>query len=231
MFRIRLNIIVISLVLICGCRMPQYKQDWQKIEDEGKYIKYHESLTTFPIEFTARQYILLRIGKKEYDFTGIIVMRKDKTFRVVALGDMGGKFFEFLYMENEFSILTAPEKMPVNPLKFGVCGDIMHITKFRSNRSFCYGKSGEYIVLINRQDEDSFEEFKFKDNLLVKSLSVEKGKVIRAAEYSNYKMYTCCNKPLPAKIKINNYQWSYEIEINLIDIISKIKSERIFKKP
>ncbi len=172
----------------------------------------------FPREFTASQRIVLKTGGREFDFLGIIAVRTPGECRARAMGEMGGTFFDFLYADSVFHILTRPDRFPVSPLRDGVCGDLLHLYGLYKGDPVPADSGG--TAWIRKLDDALSEVFLF-DSAAVRpsrSLMFDGKRCIREVEYREYRFWETCGMPIPAKIRLLNRRWHYRLDIELLKI-------------
>lgn len=235
MFRKKRIILLFFFILfsIC-CSINSYKSGVEIYNPDKTNSLLNFMKNLYPEEFKMQHRIILKIRKKQYDFLGYILVKRSTGFRAAAYGEMGGKTFEFLLNNNGSEILFKPDKMPINPLLDGVLNDIKHLYLFDPAEKFkIMNNPNNKISLSYQKDKDSTTEYIFaqdKTDILLKSLEIQKGKIIRVAEYSNYKTYNNFSTPIPSHILLNNYKWKYSIEIDLLGIESVEIDQQIFEK-
>ncbi|MBE9503253.1 MAG: DUF3261 domain-containing protein [Proteobacteria bacterium] len=174
----------------------------------------------YPPQFTMNQQIILTVKGQEYDFIGYLAVEGASEFRALAFAEMGGKIFDLSLTNGNVDILKKPEKMPSNPLKKGVAGDIEHIymQPKHSMEQKRHTDEGKVHITLKNDQHRRVEYVYSNEGGLLFSREFSKDKAIREISYSNYRLFRGWEKPLPAKIIIINHRWHYQIEVNLLKI-------------
>ena len=176
--------------------------------------------TPYPPKYTMNQQIILTMRDKEYDFIGYLAVEGPTEFRALAFAEIGGKVFDLVFTNGNVDILKKPEKIPLNPLIEGVAGDIEHIympPHYMSGQKQRSNNGNIKVILKNGKDMQTEYLYSPKMELLL-STKFSKNKAVREVGYSNYRLFSGWEKPLPAKILIINHRWHYQIEVNLLKI-------------
>lgn len=188
----------------------------QQVQKQIQFLKQQ-----YPDFFLLTQRIILTISGKQYDFIGSLKMNADKSFHLVAVGEMGGVFLEIKNVDGKIKIFKNPGKLPEKPLLDGVVGDINHLYNFAVNEK-CHSsiKDENSWSLYFKDDSETSRLYTFDSNYLLEADGLEKGKLIRSAVYSDYRKFDSVDYVLPARIILENKRWHYSLKIDLLKIKS-----------
>lgn len=190
-------------------------------------------LDCYPQEFRISQHIIMKAGGKEYDFIGYLAKNRNGDFRALAFGEMGGKLFDFMEKNGQREVLLRPEGMPINPLSDGVMGDISHLYKSDLHGAYLARKEDNTLSLVVRQKDGGFTEHSFsrgKERGMA-SLEAAGGRIIRRAEYTDYRLFPGWDRPIPSRIILSNFRWHYDLRIELLTIdAGPMNEQRFFSK-
>jgi len=186
----------------------------QQVQNQIQFLQQQ-----YPDSFLLTQRIILTISGKQYDFIGSLKMIKNKSFHLVAVGEMGGAFLEIQKADGEIKILKNPGELPENPLLEGVVEDINHLYNFVVFDE-CHSslKDESCWSLYFKDDSEASRLYTFDRNYLLESDGLEKGKVVRRARYSDYRKFDGVECVLPARIILENKKWRYSLKIDLLKI-------------
>lgn len=227
--------LLLALILsLTGCAAPIYNASPPVHRIEADKTLLAERLNYYPEEFKMSQHIILKINGKEYDFVGYLAMKRKIGFRALAFGEMGGKVFDLVSREGRLEILTKPEGMPDRPLLDGVMKDISHLyDAMVDNEAYPALKEDNAMSLIVRQKDGRFTEYIFSsDNeRCVRSMEVSDGKIVRKAEYVDYRLFPGWDRPLPSRVILSNLHWRYEMKIEMLKIDAGPINEKLLFPP
>ena len=216
---IKIKLIFLIFLFILSCKVKLYLPEGRDVPEQQvqKQIRFLQQ--QYPDSFLLTQRIILTISRKQYDFIGSLKMNKDKSFHLVAVGEMGGAFLEIQKAAGEIKILKNPGKLPEKPLLEGVVGDINHLYNFAIFDE-CHSsiKDESSWSLYFKNDSESSRLYTFDSNYLLESDGLEKDKVVRSAVYSDYRKFDSMDCVLPARIILENRKWHYSLRIDLLKI-------------
>jgi len=219
------------LINFTSCSFNQYILPQPASLQAEKHTYIHALQNTYPKEFTAIQRIVLQIRNKQYDFLGYLAMSRNNAFRATVFSDMGGKFIDLYYNGEKLELIHKPTGIPDKPISNGVTYDIKHLFEFiAGNNTYLVRNEKKEISVVIIISDNKFEEYIFQDNKkeMASSRSVHNGRIIREAWYQNYANFEGFDYPVPQKIFIKNYQWHYELEIELLKIVPEVKTHNAF---
>lgn len=231
MSRVRAFLLPLSFLILTSCISPKYISPPPERDAGTMRDSLMERLDSFPDEFKISQHIILKVGGREYDLIGYMAMDGTGRFRALAFGEMGGKLFDLMRDESNMTVLLKPEKFPSAPLKDGVMGDISHIFRPALNKdAYLAGHTDDRVSLVDAQSDGKLLEYIFSgDNLLLtNSIEVFKGKILREAEYLEYRHFPDLNRPVPSRIILRNHRWGYSFTVELLKIDTGRIEERVF---
>jgi hypothetical protein len=209
---------IVALLFLLSCspalRLPPANADQSRLDSCSRFID-----EIYPPQFTAMQRIILSIGSQQFDFNGQLFFSQAVGFRAIGFGDMGGTFIDLLARDSTLQILKAPPQMPLNPLKDGVAGDIFFLYEFsRGSASFLFSDNTGRLDLINPAPANAFAQYTFcpGDSVLLSARQVADGKVIREVFFDEWQTPPGADHPLPARFRLKNYRWRYELSVSLL---------------
>lgn len=224
------RIFTLLLFSIVSCTGIKYQAP-TPVTDQDRLTNFREKLQhQYSADFSANQRIILQIRNKHYDFLGYLAMNRNSDFRATAFSDMGGRFIDFVHRNDSTRILHNPAGLLAKPVRLGVVEDILHLYRFNPGKTtYLTAAGGDSTVLVNYMDDDNFETYRFSgDDKLTYSRVIKAGSLVREARYKDYKQFEKFSETLPAQIKLTNYLWGYDLEINLLDIKPVINSDKVF---
>ena len=214
------RLICLLLILLPGCRGASYAPP-APLEDPALLASCLLVMEqAYPPRFRLAQRIVIEQDETQFDCIGALVVRRQDAFRAVALGEMGGRLFDFLRRGEERQILTTPEGMPLKPLRTGVLRDIEHLFAWGAVPAARVGRTagGDPLLLLAGEEETSEYRFDATGARLESSLQARAGRVVRRAEYRNYRRFPAWGSELPTRILLENLEWGYRLEIELLEI-------------
>ena len=204
------------------------------IDDQTSINKYTELLNNqYPDSFALTQRIILNISGKQYDFIGQLTMNRRNAFRAMAFGEMGGQFIDILGKDDSVSILANPTGLPEKPILQGVAEDIKQLFHYKNYNALklFYPDIDTIEVFYNTSDNEQHNYLFDKNKNQILSLkSYSKDKLIRSAEFLEYKKYDIWDKEISTLIYLNNHHWRYSLEIRLLQFNSQYDVNKAFKK-
>lgn len=203
---------------VTGCVGTKYSAPVPAHLSEGQMERMQGLIDPYPGEFRLSQHIIMKARDKEYDFLGYLVVKRKKGFRALAFGEMGGRIFDLIERDGKREIAAKPGAMPSNPLLDGVMGDINHLYDTGEfEDAYPSMKEGNTFSLVMRKGDNSFSEFVFSGSGdLITSMEAVDGRLVRSANYSDYRLYSGWERPLPSMITLVNHRWHYELRIELL---------------
>ena len=93
------------LILVLSCRVKLYLPEGRDVPEHQVQKQIQFLQQQYPDSFLLTQRIILTIAGKQYDFIGSLKMNPDKSFHLVAVGEMGGAFLEIQKVGGEIKIL------------------------------------------------------------------------------------------------------------------------------
>lgn len=215
----------LCILFIAGCAAPKYNlpAPASKTESMPALLDY------YPEEFRISQHIIMKIGGKEYDFIGYLAKSRSGDIRAVAFGEMGGKIFDFMEKNGTREVLVRPDGMPLNPLLDGVMGDISHLYKADMEGAYPAERQDGHTGLVVRKNGDRIAEYIYAKDDSICSSSIEAigGRVVRRAEYADYRVFPGWDRPLPSRTTLSNYRWHYDLRIELLKVDAAPIDEQI----
>lgn len=207
--------------LAVACASHRYVPG-QRIEsrEQARLETYLER--RYPATLKAVQRLSVTVRRSRHDFLGYLLMRQPNAFRATAMGEMGGRVFDFFAGDDgTLKILKKPRLVPSRPLSDGVMGDILHVyaSGLKGEKYVTEAPNGE-LTLVIRRDANKVAEFIFdpRERKLIRSLEAENGQVIREAWYSDHRKVKGWRRAIPAHIRLNNYRWHYTLEVQILEI-------------
>jgi len=215
----KLTYILLIFFFITSCKVKLYLPEGRDVSGQRVQKQIQFLQQQYPDSFLLTQRIILTISGKQYDFIGSLKMNADKSFHLIAVGEMGGAFLELQHKSGKTKILKNPGNLPENPLLDGVVEDINHLYNFMVFNE-CHSSliDESSWSLYFKSDSEASRLYTFDSNYLVESDGLEKGKVIRRIVYSNYRKFDNVDCALPARIILENKKWRYSLKIDLLKI-------------
>lgn len=176
----------------------------------------------YPPQYRLVQRLALRTGGKQYDLIGYLAVSAADSFRAVAMGEMGGRIFDFSLAGGRAQIRKKPEKMPAPPLLTGAIADIGHLflTPSGGGLTLAGGPEGPPALVGFAADGGAVEYlFDPRDQRLTISRESRAGHLVRKARYTDYRVVPGFDRPIPARILLENRRWRYTLEIRTLEII------------
>jgi hypothetical protein len=162
----------------------------------------------YPEVFTLSQRIILNVRGKQYDFLGQLMVEKDKAFRAIAFGEMGGLFLDILYKSSQTFIIGNPSSLPDKPLRLGVVKDIVQIFDYQDGEARLFkadqGRIGVRRFITGKISYDYF--FENDSGQLQDMYIIEGNSIIKKIHFKNYNEYENASVPLPSLIIGENLQ-------------------------
>ena len=221
------------LIVTSCCASPGYTPPVPIPQGDPEMDSMLALLDCYPKEFRISQHIIVKAGGKEYDFIGYLAKNGNGDFRALAFGEMGGKLFDFLEKNGQREVLVRPEGMPINLLSDGVMGDLSHVYKSVLHGAYPARKEDNTISLVVRQKDGGFIEHSFsggKERGMV-SLEAVGGRIVRRAEYTDYRLFPGWDKPIPSRVILSNYRWHYDLRIESLTIdAGPMNEQMLFSK-
>ncbi len=215
---------------VTGCMGTKYSVPVPALHAEGQRERMLKLLDIYPGEFRLFQHIIMKVNGKEYDFMGYLAVKRMKGFRAIAFGEMGGRIFDFIEKDGKREIAAKPGAMPSSPLLDGVMGDISHLyDTVQFEDAYPSMKRENTLSLVLRKWDNRFSEFIFSSSGgLMASMEAVDGRLVRMANYADYRLYQGWARPLPSRITLVNYRWHYELKIELLKMDSGPVDEQLF---
>lgn len=138
------------------------------------------------------QRVFLKVGKREWDFTGYVWLREDAPFRALALGPMGVSLFQF---EGD-SALRLPPRMPEKPIEKGVIPDLLHVFQPRPHPDF--------LVELDAQ------------NRWTTSYRKQENDWTTRVEYEGWTVIGLEGQTIPTQIRLENKRWGYLLDVDIL---------------
>lgn len=188
----------------------------------------------YPDQFTLVQRVVLVAGGKQYQFQGYLAVRRGQAFRAVAFGEIGGTIFDILATSQGVSILANSAHVPGKPLILGVAEDIRHL--FDPPRSgpcrMTERQPGQFAVVRDSPGGGMAEwRFDSRQGQIAHSKQTIDGKIVREAEYADYRRFAGSQTPLPARIVLRNLRWRYRLEVDLVELRTAPAPDAAFQPP
>lgn len=200
--------------------------------DQVQINKYVKLLNTqYPDSFALTQRIILDIVGKQYDFIGQLTMDRSNAFRAMVFGEMGGQFIDLLAKGDSISILANPTDLPEKPILQGVTNDIEQVFFYQNCTKLNTSDSSKDTIEIIIDTPDGYSQYsidKIKNRIL--NLKFYSGnKLIRSAEFLEYKMQDMWDREIPTLIFLINHRWRYSLEVRLLQISNQYDKDKVFK--
>lgn len=212
-------------MIVAGCARHPYQEGLVESRPEEVKSAVERLESRYPKQFRLKQRLALRALGKQYDMIGYLVVNGDGSLRAVALGEMGGRIFDLALEDGKPKILKKPEKMPPKPLLDGVIGDIRHLFMHPEHDAAFYRKDerdGGCVSLRRGTGKDlKISDFWFDEGTqgeLARSLQSDGRRILREAEYFEYKRLPGFKQPIPTRIILKNYRWHYTLEAQALEI-------------
>ena len=207
------------LALTLGCASHPYLPG-RVVEDRPRREQLIAQLArTWPAQFELTQRVALTVGRQRHDFLGFLVYRNDNTFRAIATGEMGGKAFDFYSDGRESKIIKKPRGMPERPLSEGVMEDIPHLFGWTHETEPFLMERGGVTGLVVPGSCESDKEYVFgPDGRLRQTIESERGRIIREATFSDYRVLPGWDEAIPTRITLKNDRWHYGLEVEVLKI-------------
>ena len=212
-------------MVVAGCARHPYRAGVVEERPEAVKGAVEKIERRYPKQFRLKQRLALRALGKQYDMIGYLVVNGDGSLRAVAMGEMGGRIFDLALEGGQPKVLKKPEKMPPKPLLDGVIGDIRHLFTPPDYDAASYRndeRRGGCVSLRHGAGKDlKISEFWFDEGVpgeLARSLQSDGRRILREAEYSEYKRLPGFERPMPTRIVLKNYRWHYTLEAQALEI-------------
>ena len=203
---------------------------FNRVDDQIPIDKYIGLFNNqYPDSFALTQRIILDVAGKQYDFIGQLTMDRGNAFRAVAFGEMGGQFIDLLAEEDTISILANPTDLPEKPILQGVAEDIKQVFHYNNLKELNFSDSANDTVKISIDTQDDGQLIYLIDNYNnhIFSLKFYSGnKIIRSAEFLEYKKYEGWDREIPSFIKLTNHRWHYSLEMKFS---TRYDADKVFK--
>ncbi len=185
-----------------------------------------------PESFRMAHRVVISAGEEQFDCLGVLVVRRGAALRALAVGEMGGRLFDFLARGSERRVLLCPEGMPEQPLRDGVLADLLHLFDPGVALGARAARTVDGAVLLF-QDGATAREYVFDaaGETLVMSLEARDGKVVRRARYTAYRLFPGAARPLPARIVLEDLRWNFCLEIDLLEFSADSAPDAAFTVP
>lgn len=204
----------------------------QPAEDQSLLKQYQHILKKqYPDSFALSQRIILKLNNRQYDFLGQLVLVRSGNFRATAFGELGGKFIDLLIKEHQIFIMANPAQFPEKILTEALVGDIKHLFDYQpSEKDFIYLNGDSAIGIIQNVRGNTYHDYLINRSpqQLLRSLTIENDKMIREVTYFSYQKYNPWQDYLPSRILLTNFQWSYSLEIQILQMSLDIDGQRAF---
>ena len=186
---------------------------------------------SYPDQFRLVQRIVIELSGDQFDCLGALAVRRGDAFRAQALSEMGGKLFDFLKRGAERRVLIQPDGMPENPLLLGVIGDLEHLFDPELPAAAVAGWSVDGRPRLVFQADHRVQEYVLdaEGARIESSLEAVEGQVVRRASYADYRRFAGFERELPARIQLENLEWRYRLEIELLELRSAEDLEGAFE--
>lgn len=216
-----LALAALLMLALSACATHRYEPG-KAVVNEKLRLSLEEKLgQTYPPQFKMSQKLALLIGRKQYDFIGYLIFKKPGDFRALAMGEMGGKVFDFLASGGGHKILKKPPLMPVRPLEDGVMGGIHHLFGlYNMDAAYLIARPGKQLGLVVPAGRGRLMEYVFQARAheLTSSQEIENGRVVREAFYSGYRKLKGWSRPIPTHIELHDYKWHYDIKVDVLEL-------------
>lgn len=210
MRRSRQFVLLILCGVLCGCMGRAYRPGAPIAQPTRHFIG-----RDYPQAFEAVQRVEVKIGRREFQFTGYLQVDRERGFYGVALGEMGIKLFEFRRDGDTIEIIHKPKGMPLNPM-LGVVDDLWLLYGKGRNPQWIQREDGQ--GLIEQIGSDTLAECQFQDGRLARSIRVQGNRVISEATCGAIRPIDGCAAPLPESIRLHNTRWRYTMTIRHLSI-------------
>ncbi|MBI4879584.1 MAG: DUF3261 domain-containing protein [Planctomycetes bacterium] len=186
-----------------------------------------------PASFRMAHRVVIVAGERQFDCLGVLVMRRGAALRALAVGEMGGRLFDFLARGAEQRVLLRPEGMPEEPLCEGVLADLLHLFDPRAGPRARAARAANGRLALLVEEGESTREYLFDaaGETLVSSLEARDGEVVRRASYSAHRLFPGAGRSLPARIVLENLRFSYRLEIDLLEFSADSDPDAAFAVP
>ena len=171
----------------------------------------------YPPAFNLTQRITLTQGKKSYDFIGYLRMASNGNFSAVAAAEMGGTFVALNRRAGKVTISRNPLALPVSPLRDGVAGDILFLFATNSDSGRWSGGWAEETLQLFDQQALRLIRYQLVENKLTDATMWEQDRMVRQAEFKDYRFYPGWSHAVPTVILCANKRWGYNLRIELLD--------------
>lgn len=198
---------------------------------EKKYINLLNN--QYPDSFSMTQRIILNVAGKQYDFIGQLIMKRGKNYRAVAFGEMGGQFIDLLAKKDSISILSNPNNLSEKPILQGVAEDIKQLFYYHSLSNLRSSDLANNMVKVSMNTSDDKQSIYLinSNNYQIMNLNYfSRNKLIRSAEFMEYKKYEGWDRKMPSYIKLTNHRWHYALEIHLLKFSLRYNVNKVFNK-
>lgn len=175
----------------------------------------HSWNSSIPDKHTLKQRIVLKLAGKQYDFNGIAAIEKPDRMRLLAVGELGGVFFDFLIDGEKSMILTKPASMPLAPLEKGVLEDIRLLYSDKTGICEAFELSGFTHLVLTDGKEKHIARFD-KSGQLLDSHSYRGSRLTRRMEFIYSALPGLTPQSFPVRISLKNYRYHYEMEIETV---------------
>jgi hypothetical protein len=208
------------LALAVGCASHPYLPG-RVVEDRPRREELVAQLArTWPEQFELTQRVALTVGRQRHDFLGFLVYRNDNTFRAIATGEMGGKAFDFYSDGRQSKIIKKPRGMPERPLREGAIEDIRHLFGWtHAEEPTLTARDDGAAGLVVKSGPERIKEYLFSPGGRPRqTIESERGRIVREAAYSDYRVLPGWDESIPTRITLKNYRWHYGLEVEVLKI-------------
>lgn len=212
--------VLLAAVCLVACAGPRHVLP-VRVEDPSLQEELVRSLhRRYPTQYRMVQRLALQTRGKQYDLIGYLVVSDAETLRALALGEMGGRLFDFSLEGSVTTILKKPEGMPGRPLTLGVAEDLRHLFLPPPDLSLARRADGSPALVGNGPRARAVEyAFDAGGRYLQMSVESEGGRAVRQASYADYRVLAPATEAVPTRIVLENRRWRYTLEIDALELI------------
>lgn len=208
-----------ACALMCACanyRLPEGGM----VDDPALRARCVEALEqAWPPSYRIAQKVRVEIRGRRIDLLGYLAVRRGYGYRAVAMGEMGGKFLDILWVDGAPSLLLKPEPLPRNPIEQGVAGDILlAFDPPAMNEAQLYRDEADRPVLVCGDPKDCVCEAVFAPGggRPVALREAVGGRWVRTVRFDTWRESTEAGRALPERIVIRNRRWGYTTTADLV---------------
>jgi hypothetical protein len=214
------TLLLLQIVASCAKPIPYIIEPALPPNKDDKALMDKLS-TLYPKEFKLKHRVIITARGKQFDLTGFLIFRQPDSYYAAAYVEAGAPVFEMVHANGKERVLRKPKYMPELYLQSGIMRDLLHLY---ANKNSIGGE------VIARDDEGTrfvfprgifLQEYLVnKHGTLFSSRTGFKGELKRTVRYSQHKEYE--GFMLPTSIYLENYDVRYKMNIQLLEIDTKI---------